>query len=74
MTLAIKMMLMGLWKALWLILSKMVVSALSETVLKWTLFALAEKYVESTKTPLDDAWLAKMKTEYEANERREDGV
>ena len=41
MTLAIKMMLMGLWKALWLILSKMVVSALSETVLKWTLFALA---------------------------------
>lgn len=36
----------------------------SKEMLEWALFKLAEKVTESTKTNVDDQWLAKFKEEY----------
>ncbi len=46
------------------ILTKVLAATLSESMLKWTLFKVAEAIVKSTKTPLDDEWLEKLKKEY----------
>ncbi len=51
-------------KSLGTILTKVLVAAGSEAMLKWTLFKVAEAIVKSTKTAHDDEWLEKLKQEY----------
>ena len=46
------------------ILTKVLIASCSESMLKWTLFKVAEAIVKSTKTPHDDEWLEKLKKEY----------
>lgn len=43
---------------------KLLMSMLSEKMLEWTFFAVAEKIVKSTKSPHDDEWLANVKESY----------
>lgn len=52
------------------VLAKLVVATTSEQVLKWFFFRLAEEIVKRTDTPHDDEFLAKIKEQYESNERK----
>ena len=46
------------------VLTKILVTAFSESMLKWTIFKVADAIVKSTKTPHDDEWLEQLKKEY----------
>lgn len=54
-----------LLKALGAIVTKLFAALATEVLLEWMLFKAAEALVKSTKTPYDDAWLAKFKESYE---------
>ena len=43
------------------VLTKILVTAFSESMLKWTIFKVADAIVKSTKTPHDDEWLEQLK-------------
>lgn len=50
-----------LLKALYTLAVKAFATMATATMLEWMLFKAAETYVKSTKTTLDDEWLAKFK-------------
>lgn len=51
-------------KSLFAVGTKLVVSMTSEAIIKWAFFYIGEEAVKSTKTKVDDAFLAKMKEAY----------
>lgn len=52
-------------KALLSIGTKLLATMASEELLKWALFKIAGAVVESTETPHDDEFLAKLKQQYD---------
>lgn len=52
------------------VVAKLVVASTSEQLLKWFFFRIAEEIVKRTDTPHDDEFLAKVKEQYESNERK----
>lgn len=46
------------------LLTQLAISLISEKFLEWAFFNLADKLVQSTATPHDDEWLAKIKEAY----------
>lgn len=62
-------MISGLAKGALTVLIKFVTAAASEKLMKWLFFRIAEEIVKRTDTPHDDEFLAKIKEQYEKNER-----
>lgn len=58
----------GFLKVLIFMGTKLLAVVSNETILKWAFFQLATIIVKSTKTKLDDEWLAKIKAAYEEAE------
>ena len=59
----------GLAKGAIAVLLKVITAMASEQLMKWVFFRIAEEIVKRTDTPHDDAFLEKIKQEYERNEQ-----
>lgn len=55
------------------VLLKIITAAASEQLMKWLFFKIAEELVKRTDTLHDDEFLAKIKEQYEQNERKGNG-
>jgi hypothetical protein len=63
-------MLSSLAKGALTVLVKFVTAMASEQLMKWLFFRVAEEIVKRTDTPHDNAFLEKLKEQYEQNERK----
>lgn len=63
-----KMIVLGLLKALGSVLGKMIIAMASEKFVAWLLFWVGDIVVKSTKTTHDDKFLEKLKEAYESKE------
>lgn len=46
------------------LLTKLLLTIISDKMIEWAFFNIAERVVKSTSNPHDDEWLAKLKDEY----------
>jgi|GEM_PF-1987396 len=58
-------------KGLMSVLTRLFMSMASEKVIEWMLFYLAEKIVESTKTPHDNEFLDEIKKAYKLGKKKD---
>jgi len=58
-------------KGLMSVLTRLFMSMASEKVIEWLLFYLAEKIVESTKTPHDNEFLGEIKKAYKFGKKKD---